>query len=95
MFGQVALGKDLLRVQHEVTQQAEFGSGQLDINPFAAHALAAFVQVQSGSFEPGLVGKAPRPAQQRLNAQLQLFGVEGLAQIVVRSRLQSLDALGP
>ncbi|MNH44468.1 hypothetical protein D3C79_1066440 [compost metagenome] len=82
-------------MQHEVTQQAELRSGQLDVHPLAAHALAAFVQVQPGGFKTGLVGKALRPAQQRLNAQLQLFGVEGLAQVVVGPSLQPLDALGP
>ncbi len=82
-------------MQHEVAQQAKLRSGELDVDAIAAHALAAFIQLQACSFQSWLVGQAAGTAQQGLNAQLQFLGVKGLAEVVVRPGLQTFDAFRP
>ncbi|MNF86512.1 hypothetical protein D3C84_689510 [compost metagenome] len=82
-------------MQHEVAQQAELGGGQLHVLAITADALAALVQVQAGRFQPGLVGQAMGAAEQRLDAQSELFGMEGLGQVIVGAGLEAIDALGP
>ncbi|MNI31423.1 hypothetical protein D3C73_853080 [compost metagenome] len=95
MFGEVAFGEDLLGVQHEITQQAKLRGGQLNVRTVAHNALATFVQMQPGSLERWLVDLAMGAAQQRLDAQKQLFGMEWLGQVVVGAGLEAFDAFGP
>ncbi|MNH12255.1 hypothetical protein D3C79_717910 [compost metagenome] len=95
VFGQVTFRQDLLRVQHKISQQAKLGSGELDVDTGAGHTLAAFVQLQAGSFQGRLVGQATGTTQQRLDAQLQFFRVKRLAQVVIGAGFEALDALGP
>jgi hypothetical protein len=63
VFGEVAFGKDLLRVQHEVAQQSEFSGSELNVGAVAGYALATFIQVQPGGLERRLVGLAALPGE--------------------------------
>ena len=42
-----------------------------------------------------MIGLAVGAAQQRLDAQVQFFGVEGFGQVIVGAGLEAFDALGP
>ncbi|MNJ65741.1 hypothetical protein D3C77_617750 [compost metagenome] len=95
VFSQVALGQDLLRVQHEIAQQAKLRGGELDIDPVADNALAAFVQLQASSLQGRLIGQATGTAQQRLHAQHQFFRVKGFAQVIIGTGFQTFDAFSP
>ncbi|MNP68635.1 hypothetical protein D3C76_1646170 [compost metagenome] len=87
MLGQMTLRQNLLRVQHEVAQQTKFRSGELDIDAVTGHALAPFIQLQTGRLQGWLIGQATGATQQRLHTQHQLFRVKGFAQVVVGTGL--------
>ncbi|MNL88637.1 hypothetical protein D3C87_2184610 [compost metagenome] len=51
MFGQVALGQDLLRMQHEIAQQTKLRGSELDFFSVASYALTPFIQLQAGRLQ--------------------------------------------
>ena len=76
-------------MQHEIAQQAELASGQLDVLAVLAAALARLVQLQASGLQHRLVGQTVGTAQQRLDAQ-QLLGMEGFGQVVVGAGLETI-----